>query len=166
MPRKNRSINNPEILHTLDPQLIVHDFTQRARPDQMVLRADMVLDILDPLFLRVQTGVWWRQFALVQRFGQRRVSRDAVHPCHTGGQDLGIDFVAEIAWVDLRRCQGVGRFDVYCATGQGVLETHQQGDLLSALGWRREELRLVRAFGDVEPGSDAKSLEICELGVS
>lgn len=160
MARKNRGVNDTKAPGALDPQLVVDDFAQRARPDEVVLRADMVLDVLDPFLLGVQADVGGRQFSLVQRLGEDGVVGDAVHPAHPRREDFGVDLVAEVAWVDLGGGQRVGGLDVYGASGQRVLQAHEQRDLLASRRRRGEELGLVGPLGHVEAGAYAECLEV------
>lgn len=50
MRRKSRRIDNPQLIHALQPQTIIRRLAQRTRAHNMILRTNMILDILDPFF--------------------------------------------------------------------------------------------------------------------
>lgn len=166
MAWENGCINDSQILHTLDLQVIVYHISQRAGAYQMILRADMVLYVLDPLCFGVETCGLRRQFAGIERLRNKRMLCYLVYPFDAGRQDLCIDFVPEIAWVDLRRCQGVGTLDVHGSPGQRVLETDQQRHLLLPFRWRSKKLCLVGALAHIEATGYTEGLKDAESWIS
>lgn len=166
MTWENGCINDSQILHPLDLQVIIYHFSQCARAYQMILRADMVLDVLDPLCFGIETCVLRGQFTGVERLRNKRMFCYLFYPLHTGCEDLCIDFVPKIAWVDLRRCQGVGTLDVHGSPGQWVLEADQQRHLLLPLRWRSKKLCLVGALAYIEATGYTKGLQDAESWIS
>ena len=123
MTGENGCIHNSQILHTLDLEFIIDHLSQRTCAYEVILRADMVLDIFDPLGLGFESRILGWQFASIEGLCDERMPRYLIYPFHAGREDLGIDFVSEIAGVDLRRCQWVGTLDVDGSSGERVFKT-------------------------------------------
>ena len=98
----------------------------------MILGADMVLHIFDPTLFSIQPLPLRRQLPLRQTLSHYGMFGDMIHPLHARGEDLGVNFVAEIPGVDFGRGERVGGDDVHGTSGERVFQTHEQGDLLFA----------------------------------